>query len=169
MERRTIALHRLLISTVLLAALIASPLPAAAQDAHPAVTPTATGLFHLLPADAVTEHVLKRPAGDLPYTATAGTIDLRGQDGKVSAKVFHTAYVAKNAPAADEGPSAAELKELRAACDRSEPSKCLRLGRLYEKGEGVKADAAQAADFYGRACSGGYPEGCAALRSLRSK
>ncbi len=99
MERRRIALHRLLISTVLLTALIASPLPAAAQDAHPAVTPTATGLFHLLPADAVTEHVLKRPAGDLPYTATAGTIDLRGQDGKVSAKVFHTAYVAKNAPA----------------------------------------------------------------------
>ena len=31
MERRTIALHRLLISTVLLTALIASPLPAAAQ------------------------------------------------------------------------------------------------------------------------------------------
>jgi len=67
-----------------------------------------------------------------------------------------------------EGPSADELKALRAGCDRAEPSKCLRLGRLYEKGEGVKADRDQAIDYYGRACSGGYPEGCAALRTLRS-
>jgi hypothetical protein len=70
------------------------------------------------------------------------------------------------APAAD-GLSAKEVKELRAGCDRAEPSKCLRLGRVYEKGDGVRADAAQAQDYYGRACSGGYPEGCAALKTLR--
>lgn len=92
-------MQRLLISTVLLTVLIASPLPAAGQEAHPAVTPPASGLLDLLPANAVTEHVLKRPAGDLTYTATAGTIDLRGQDGKVNAKIFHTAYVAKTASA----------------------------------------------------------------------
>lgn len=107
--------------------------------------------------------------------------DVEGEDGaslrkswkKTRDRFLSTAKenlgtVAKSAPAAEEGPSAAELKELRAGCDRSEPSKCLRLGRLYEKGEGVKADAAQAMDYYGRACSGGYPEGCAALRALRA-
>lgn len=55
----------------------------------------APGILDLLPADAVTEHVLKTKVGDLPYRATAGTIALRGQDGKISAKVFYTAYVAK--------------------------------------------------------------------------
>lgn len=34
----------------------------------------------------------------LPYTATAGTIDLFGQNGQRSAKVFYTAYVAKDRP-----------------------------------------------------------------------
>lgn len=52
------------------------------------------GVLGLLPPDAVTDHVLKTEAGDLPYRATAGTIALRGQDGKVSAKIFYTAYVA---------------------------------------------------------------------------
>ena len=42
------------------------------------------------------------------------------------------------------------------------------LGRVYERGEGVKVDTALAIDYYGRACSGGYPEGCAALRALRN-
>ncbi|MCD2183905.1 S10 family peptidase [Rhizobium sp. GN54] len=85
-------LHLLLI--VLAAAFSASPAQAFAQAAAPAAESQSSGLLDLLPADAVTRHVLKRPAGDLPYTATAGTIDLRGQDGKVNARLFYTAYVA---------------------------------------------------------------------------
>ncbi|CDN50794.1 Peptidase S10 serine carboxypeptidase (plasmid) [Neorhizobium galegae bv. orientalis str. HAMBI 540] len=54
------------------------------------------GIFSLIPADSTTEHVFKAPSGDLPYTATAGTLDLFGQDGNRSAKIFYTAYIAKN-------------------------------------------------------------------------
>ncbi|MBT9372290.1 carboxypeptidase [Rhizobium sp. CSW-27] len=54
------------------------------------------GLLDLLPADAVSAHVLETPTGPLPYSATAGTLALRGQDGKVTAKIFYTAYRAKD-------------------------------------------------------------------------
>ena len=57
---------------------------------------TGGGIFSLIPADSTTEHVFKGPSGDLPYTATAGTLDLFGQDGNRSAKIFYTAYVARN-------------------------------------------------------------------------
>ncbi|NVP55321.1 carboxypeptidase [Rhizobium sp. DBTS2] len=66
---------------------------------QPAPQQSRSGLLDLLPGDAVTDHVLRRPSSDLPYTATAGTLELRGQDGKVSAKIFYTAYTAKDAPA----------------------------------------------------------------------
>lgn len=55
-----------------------------------------SGIFGLLPADATTDHVLKMPSGDMPYTATAGTLDLFAQDGSRSARIFYTAYVAKD-------------------------------------------------------------------------
>jgi len=54
------------------------------------------GIFSLIPADSATEHVFKAPSGDLPYTATAGTLDLFGQDGNRTAKIFYTAYIAKD-------------------------------------------------------------------------
>lgn len=54
------------------------------------------GIFSLLPSDAKSEHVLQTKAGPLPYTATAGTLSLRGADGKVTAKIFYTAYRAKD-------------------------------------------------------------------------
>jgi carboxypeptidase C (cathepsin A) len=54
------------------------------------------GIFSLLPADSATEQVLQTETGPLPYTATAGTLDLRGQDGAVTAKIFYTAYRAKD-------------------------------------------------------------------------
>jgi carboxypeptidase C (cathepsin A) len=57
------------------------------------------GLYSLLPPDSTTEHVLKIGDRQISYTATAGTLDLRSQDGSVSAKAFYTAYVAKNADA----------------------------------------------------------------------
>lgn len=90
------------ILTVLVLALVAQP--GFSQDAAneagrqaASVTAAGRGLFGLLPADSVTEHVLQTPDGALGYVATAGTIDLRGQDGQVSAKVFYTAYRQKDA------------------------------------------------------------------------
>lgn len=80
---------------LVLTALIATALPAAAQDR----SPPATGVLSLLPADSVTEQVLDLGARKLPYTATAGTLALFNQNGDRSASVFYTAYVAKDAGA----------------------------------------------------------------------
>lgn len=55
-----------------------------------------SGVLSLLPPDAVSDHVLNADGKTIPYTATAGTLDLFGQDGQRSAAVFYTAYVAKN-------------------------------------------------------------------------
>ncbi|MGV3549557.1 S10 family peptidase [Rhizobium sp.] len=90
-------------------------LPAASQPAREAAATQAVapGILDLLPADSVTDKVLKTAEGDIPYQATAGTLELRGQDGKVSAKIFYTAYVAnrgRNRPltfAFNGGPGAA--------------------------------------------------------------
>lgn len=81
-----------------LAALSAGQPFALAQHAPPEVQQNDAGLLELLPSDSTTAHVLKLSDATLPYTATAGTLELRGQDGKVSAKVFYTAYVAKDRP-----------------------------------------------------------------------
>lgn len=54
------------------------------------------GIFSLIPPDSVTSHALKTPRGELAYTATAGTLDLFGQDGSHTAKIFYTAYVEQN-------------------------------------------------------------------------
>jgi carboxypeptidase C (cathepsin A) len=87
--------HRLLATLATIAVLAG---PAHAQQADdPRQAPTvASGILSLLPADSATTHVLKTGKRDVPYTATAGTLDLRGQDGAVSARVFYTAYVAKD-------------------------------------------------------------------------
>ncbi len=50
------------------------------------------GIFALIPADSATEHTLSTPSGPVNYRATAGTIDLFGQDGGRTAKVFYTSY-----------------------------------------------------------------------------
>jgi carboxypeptidase C (cathepsin A) len=93
-----------LIASLALIAMLAGP--AWPQQAGPADEPrqgrdqteqgSARGIFALIPVDSTTEHIFKAPLGDLPYTATAGTLDLFGQDGDRSAKIFYTAYVAKN-------------------------------------------------------------------------
>ncbi|WP_037151835.1 S10 family peptidase [Rhizobium freirei] len=54
------------------------------------------GVLSLLPPDAVSDHVLNAGGRSIAYTATAGTLDLFGQDGQRSAAIFYTAYVAKN-------------------------------------------------------------------------
>ena len=59
------------------------------------------GVLRLLPADSVSEHAVAIPGGTLVYTATAGTLSLFDQSGERSAAVYYTAYVAKNAEAAN--------------------------------------------------------------------
>src|SRR5690606_1766002 len=55
------------------------------------------GIFSLIPADSITNHVLQGPAGGTAYTATAGTLDLSGQAGKIKATLFYTAYTMRGA------------------------------------------------------------------------
>ncbi|WP_455273613.1 S10 family peptidase [Rhizobium herbae] len=76
-------------------ALLVSPLWAQEADDRQPKQGTTGGIFSLIPPDSITEHNLKTDRGTLPYTATAGTLDLFGQDGARSAKVFYTAYIAK--------------------------------------------------------------------------
>jgi carboxypeptidase C (cathepsin A) len=54
------------------------------------------GVLKLLPADSVTEHALTIGGRKIAYTATAGTLDLFGQDGVQTGAVFYTAYVARD-------------------------------------------------------------------------
>ncbi|MDO1583283.1 S10 family peptidase [Rhizobium oryzicola] len=96
---------------IALSTLVASGFPAVSQErpsphrgperaqAAEASPGKGEGIFSLLPADSTSEQVLNIPQGPLPYTATAGTIELRGQDGAVNAKIFYTAYRAKDRPA----------------------------------------------------------------------
>jgi carboxypeptidase C (cathepsin A) len=53
------------------------------------------GVLNLLPADSITEHKINIEGRDLSYKATAGTLNLFGQDGERSAAIFYTSYVAE--------------------------------------------------------------------------
>ncbi|TIX91597.1 carboxypeptidase [Rhizobium sp. P44RR-XXIV] len=68
----------------------------AATPEQPHAAPGNGGVLSLLPPDAVSDHVLNAGGKSIAYTATAGTLDLFGQDGQRSAAIFYTAYVAKN-------------------------------------------------------------------------
>nr|WP_155774401.1 carboxypeptidase [Rhizobium etli] len=53
------------------------------------------GVLKLLPSDSVTQHEQNVGGRRLAYTATAGTLDLFGQDGARTAAIFYTAYTAR--------------------------------------------------------------------------
>ncbi|MCV9944646.1 MULTISPECIES: S10 family peptidase [unclassified Rhizobium] len=57
------------------------------------------GVLKLLPADSITEHALTIGGRKIAYTATAGTLDLFGQDGAQTGAIFYTAYVARDSGA----------------------------------------------------------------------
>lgn len=86
----------------LLAAFMASLTPALshAQESGPSKANVQSGardgVLKLLPADSVTEHALTIGDRKLAYTATAGTLDLFGQDGAQTGAIFYTAYVARD-------------------------------------------------------------------------
>ena len=67
--------------------------------AAPAFSEERPGVLKLLPQDAVTEHEATIGGRKLDYTATAGMLDLFGQDGNQTGAIFYTAYTAKNAGA----------------------------------------------------------------------
>src|SRR5262245_32822295 len=104
-----------------LAFLIAQAAPLAAQEQPKKPEATAEqrggGVLALLPADAVTEHVLEARTRNIPYTATAGTLPIFDPNGERKAAVFYTAYVARGAEAASRpvtfvfngGPGAASV------------------------------------------------------------
>ena len=94
-------LPRIALAIILASALSAASAQDASKDrAQPNAAErheTGKGILRLLPADAVTEHSIDTPRGNLAYTATAGTLAFYDQSGDQSASVFYTAYVAKNA------------------------------------------------------------------------
>lgn len=89
--------NRIFLIALVLAGLGAAVAPAQEPREEPQQQEASSaGIFSLIPDDATTEHVLKTSSGDLSYTATAGTIDLFAASGNRTAKVFYTAYVARD-------------------------------------------------------------------------
>jgi carboxypeptidase C (cathepsin A) len=115
----TIVLHLTKLTRLLLALLLAGAATVASAQERPRRPPAQQteqraseqrqgehaeareGVLRLLPADSVTEHAVAIPGGTLVYTATAGTLSLFDQSGERSAAIYYTAYVAKNAEAAN--------------------------------------------------------------------
>jgi len=93
------SLVRALVAITLVLGLGTTPMAYAADHAADTSADDARGVLALLPADSVTSHSLKTPQGTIAYTATAGTLSLHGRDGHLSAKVFYTAYIARDRPA----------------------------------------------------------------------
>src|ERR1051325_8269107 len=77
-------------------ALVLVPAAASADDQSPQQQ-NSVGVLRLLPTDALSEHTIKaRDGKQLAYCATAGTLDLFGQDGQRNAAIFYTAYTLKD-------------------------------------------------------------------------
>ena len=91
------AIRNLILGFALCLAVAASAAAAEPGDERPAARQS-DGVLGLLPHDSVTEHVLTVDGKAIPYTATAGTLGLFGQDGSRTAAIFYTAYVAKRLP-----------------------------------------------------------------------
>ncbi|MEL7473609.1 MAG: hypothetical protein AAGK04_09855, partial [Planctomycetota bacterium] len=64
---------------------------AAAED-HEASTSAAAEFVEHLDEPVVTHHVARIRGVDVPYTATAGTMPIVGDDGEIKARMFFIAY-----------------------------------------------------------------------------
>ncbi|NVN12403.1 S10 family peptidase [Nguyenibacter vanlangensis] len=72
---------------------LAADKPAEAPKADTAkAAPAENGQAGLLPADSVTKHRYTAGGRTIAYTAHAGTLTLRDEDGKPGAKIFYVAY-----------------------------------------------------------------------------
>lgn len=58
----------------------------------------------LLPADSVTQHEITVGGKKLAYSATAGTIDLKDDEGETTAEIFYTSFTLANAGDAERRP-----------------------------------------------------------------
>ena len=88
----------LVLATVLASGLIAAVTPSLtfAQGAAPSSGGSRDGVLKLLPSDSITQQEITIDGRKLAYTATAGTLDMFGQDGAQTAAIFYTAYVKKD-------------------------------------------------------------------------
>lgn len=87
--------NRFVVALYLCLTIVAAPALAQTPEAGKQQQPASeTGIFSLIPGDSITDNTLQTQDSPISYTATAGTLDLYGQDGKRTAKVFYTAYVA---------------------------------------------------------------------------
>ncbi|MGB1274177.1 MAG: tetratricopeptide repeat protein [Nannocystaceae bacterium] len=66
----------------------------------------------------------------------------------------------QGAKAFEAGEYADAVEPLTYACTNNQAQACLYLGKLYERGNRVDQDFAQAAKLYEQACDGGNGEGC---------
>lgn len=89
--------HFLLLLATLFALHLAPVLAQEAKQVPERVA--ASGVLSMLPADSRTEHVLDLGRERLAYTALAGTLPLKDQNGELSAAVFYTAYTLSGAEA----------------------------------------------------------------------
>ena len=107
---KSVSILRFMLAVVLAGAVVTAYAQDAAKDAGKTQQSRnerrepGTGILKLLPADSVTEHSIATAKGKLAYTATAGTLSFYDQSGNQSAKVFYTAYVAKDS--SNKGPGA---------------------------------------------------------------
>jgi carboxypeptidase C (cathepsin A) len=80
--------------------LAAALLAATAYAAEPGHAPDKTeSRLAMLPADSVTRHTITVAGKTLAYTATAGTLKLRDENGEPAAAVFYVAYTLDGAAA----------------------------------------------------------------------
>jgi carboxypeptidase C (cathepsin A) len=82
---------------ILAAALAFIAATAAAAPPPPARADHPSGRLDMLPGDSVTQHNITLHGRTIAYTATAGTLKLRDQNGEPTAAVFYTAYTAAGA------------------------------------------------------------------------
>ena len=84
------------ISLLLIAAFAGMSIAARADDPPAASSPPAAAQSAELPAypDVTTPHTIAVGGKTIAYTARAGTIALRDENGQVTARVFYTAYIA---------------------------------------------------------------------------
>jgi carboxypeptidase C (cathepsin A) len=89
-------MHARLLTTALIL-LIAAPVAAQQRGQNPAQAQAAQGggREYASPAEektSTTSHTVKLDGHEIKYTATAGTLPIRGDDGKVQARMFYVAY-----------------------------------------------------------------------------
>ena len=119
------------------------PLPAAEPES--VQTPSDSTPSDSAPSDSASE-------------VAASTI---GEPEQVPPDVSQASESIDGDPVVAENQESADIKaESQSTCGVGSFEDCFELGESYRKGDGVPRDARRAAEFYERACDGGYAPGC---------